>query len=140
MFSKAKIVSTLVTAVWGYFGGWLIWGILLKDFLSEHGGGTTGVMRAEDDMLMLHLILGCIIVAFVFSTIYSKWGSDGFSTSSGITYGIWVGLLIGLGEGMINFAVMDLSDLTGVLVNAGAVVVLYAVMGLLAGMVYNKMG
>jgi len=138
MFSKAKIVSTLVTAVWGYFGGWLIWGTLLKDFLSEHAGGATGVMREMPDMV--NLIIGCIIVAFVFSTIYSKWGSDGFSASSGLTYGIWVGLLIGLGEGLINFAVMDLSDLTGVLVNAGAVVVLYAIMGLLAGMVYNKMG
>ena len=79
-------------------------------------------------------------MAFVFSTIYSKWGSDGYGTTSGITYGIWVGLLIGLGEGMINYAVTDTSDLTGVLINAGAVVVLYAVMGLLAGMVYNKMG
>lgn len=139
MLSKANIVSTLVTALWGYFGGWLIWGTLLKDFLSEHAGGATGVMR-EPMPDMIHLIIGCIIVAFVFSTIYSKWGSDGYSISSGITYGIWVGLLIGLGGGMIDFAVMDVSDLTGVLVNAGAVVVLYAVMGLLAGMVYNKMG
>lgn len=140
MFSKANIISTLVTAVWGYFGGWLIWGILLEGILSEHSGGATGVYRADSDMLMLHLILGCIIVAFVFSTIYSKWGSDGYDTTSGLTYGIWVGLLIGLGEGMINYAVMDISDLTGILINAGAVVVLYAIMGLLAGMVYNKMG
>jgi len=139
MFSKSNIISTLVTAVWGYFGGWLIWGILLADILSEHSGGATGVMRADADMPMLHLILGCIIVAFVFSTIYSKWGSDGYSISSGLTYGIWIGLF-GLGGGMINYAVMDTSDLTGVLINAGAGVVFYAVMGLLAGMVYNKMG
>ena len=138
MFSKANIVSTLVTAIWGYFGGWLTWGILLKDYLSEHAGGATGVMRETPDMV--YLVIGCIIVAFVFSTIYGKWGSDGFGITSGITYGIWVGLLFGLGEGLISYAVMDTSDLTGVLANAGANVVFYAIMGLLAGMVYNKMG
>ncbi|TDI71153.1 MAG: hypothetical protein E2O83_04305 [Bacteroidetes bacterium] len=136
MFSKSNIISTLVTAVWGYFGGWLIWGTLLKDFLSEHAGGATGVMREMPDRV--HLIIGCLIVAFVFSTIYKKWGSDGYSISSGLTYGIWVGLLLGLGEGMIIYAVKDVSDLTGTLVNAGAGVVFYAVMGLLAGLVYNK--
>jgi len=138
MFSKSNIISTLVTAVWGYFGGWLIWGILLKDFLLEHEGGVKGVMRDPPDMV--HLIIGGLIVAFVFSTIYKKWGSEGYSISSGITFGIWVGLLNGLGVGMINYAVMDVSDLTGTLTNAGAGVVFYAVMGLLAGMVYNKMG
>jgi len=138
MFSKAKIVSTLVTAVWGYFGGWLLWGTLVDPMLSEHSGGATGVMREMPDMI--HLVIGCLIVGFVFSTIYSKWGSDGFSASSGLTYGIWVGLFLGLGEGMVNFAVMDVLDLTGTLINAGTYVVFYAVMGLLAGMVYNKMG
>ncbi len=138
MFSKANIVSTLVTAIWGYFGGWLIWGTLLKDFLSEHAGGATGVMRETPDMV--YLVIGCIIVAFVFSTIYSKWGSDGYGTTSGITYGIWVGLLFGLGEGLIGYAVMDTSDLTGALANAGANVLCYAILGLLAVMFYNKMG
>ena len=138
MFSKANIVSTLVTTIWGYFGGWLIWGTVLKDILSEHETGATSVMRETPDMV--YLVIGCIIVAFVSSTIYGKCGSDGFSITSGITYGIWVGLLFGLGEGLINFAVADLSDLTGVLANAGANVVFFAIMGLLAGMVYNKMG
>jgi hypothetical protein len=138
MFSKANIVSTLVTAVWGFFGGWLIWGIIVDPILADYLGGATGVMREMPDMP--YLILGCILVGFIFSTIYSKWGSDGFSTSSGLTYGIWVGLLLGLGEGMVNFAVMDVLDLTGVLINAGTYVVFYAIMGLLAGMVYNKMG
>jgi len=77
-------------------------------------------------------------VAFVFSTIYSKWGSDNYSATSGITFGIWVGLLLGLGEGMINYAIMDVLDLTGILISAGTYVVFYSIMGLLAGLVYNK--
>jgi len=136
MFSKSNIISTLVTAVWGYFGGWLIWGMLVDPILKEHS--VTDVMRSESDMLMLHLIIGCIIVAFVFSTIYSKWGSDNYSATSGITFGIWVGLLLGLGEGMINYAIMDVLDLTGLLISAGTYVVFYSIMGLLAGLVYNK--
>jgi hypothetical protein len=28
MFSKSNLISTLVTAIWGFFGGWLLWGII----------------------------------------------------------------------------------------------------------------
>jgi len=90
MFSKSNIISTLVTAVWGYLGGWLIWGTIFDPILEDHSGGATGLMREMPDMV--HLIIGCIIVGFIFSTIYSKWGSANYNVSSGFTYGILIGL------------------------------------------------
>lgn len=139
MFSKANIVSTLVTALWGYFGGWLIWGMLVDPILTEHtSSAASGIMRDAPDMI--HLIIGCIIVGFIFSSIYNKWGRDNYGASDGLIYGIWIGLLMGLGEGMVNFAVMDMLDLTGTLINAATYAVFYGIMGLLAGLVYGKMG
>jgi len=139
MFSKATIVSTLVTSLYGYFGGWLIWGILVDPILTEHtSAGASGLMRAMPDMM--HLVIGCIIVGFVISSIYRKWGSENYSATSGLTFGIWVGLLLGFGEGMVNFALMDMMDITGILIAGVTYVVFYAIMGLLAGLVYGKMG
>ena len=119
MFSKSNLISTLVTAVWGYFGGWLIWGMLVDPILTEHSTAT-GIMREMPDMV--HLIIGCIIVGFALSTIYSKWANGNFSPTTGMT----------------NFAVMDMLDLTGTLINGVTYVVFYAIMGLLAGLVYQK--
>lgn len=136
MFSKSNIISTLVTAVWGFLGGWLVWGIVFDPILEEHSGAASGVMREAPDMV--HLIIGCLLVGFIFSTIYSKWGSGNFGVSSGFTYGLWIGLFLGLGEGMVNFAVMDVLDITGVFINAVAYLIFYGIMGLLAGLVYSK--
>lgn len=135
MFSKSNLISTLVTAVWGYFGGWLIWGMLVDPILTDHSTAT-GIMREMPDMV--HLIIGCIIVGFALSTIYSKWANGSFSPTTGMTFGVWIGILMGFGEGMVNFAVMDMLDLTGTLINGVTYVVFYAIMGLLAGLVYQK--
>ncbi|MEZ4874275.1 MAG: hypothetical protein R2793_02160 [Flavobacteriaceae bacterium] len=135
MFSKSNLISTLVTAVWGYLGGWLLWGMLMDPILEEHTSGSS-LMREMPDMV--HLIIGCLIVGFAFSTIYSKWANGNYSPTSGIGYGIWIGILLGFGEGLVNFAVMDMLDITGTLLNGLTYIVFYAVMGLLAGLVYQK--
>jgi hypothetical protein len=137
MFTKTNIISALLAAVWGYLGGWILWGIVVDPILMEHSGLASNVMREMPDMV--HLIIGCLIVGLVFSTIYAKWGSSGYGASSGVQYGALVGLLIGLGEGMVNFAVMDMLDLTGTLINAVTYIVFYAIMGLVVGLVYGKM-
>lgn len=136
MFSKSNIISTLVTAVWGYLGGWVIWGMVFDPILSDHSGSATGVMREMPDMV--HLIIGCILVGFIFSAIYGRWGRDNYGVASGLTYGILIGALLGIGEGMVDFSVMNLLDLTGTLINAVAYIIFYAIMGLLAGLVYSK--
>jgi len=36
MFSKTNLISTLATAVWGFLGGYLIWGLILDPFNADH--------------------------------------------------------------------------------------------------------
>jgi len=138
MFSKANLVSTIVTTIWGCAGGFLLWGILADPFLADHLGSATGLMKEPLDVV--HLILGCLVQGFAFSTLYGKWASDGASASNGMNFGIWVGILIGLGGGLINFATGNMLDIVGTLANAVVYVVFFAIMGLLAGLIYNKMG
>ncbi|QNJ97156.1 hypothetical protein [Constantimarinum furrinae] len=136
MFTKANIVSTLVTAVWGFGGGYLLWGILGDPLLSDHLGSATGVMREMPDMF--HLVLGCIIQAFAFSTIYGRWANSEYGMGTGITFGFWVAILMGLGEGLIDYATSNIIDMSGTFINFGIYLVFFLVTGLLAGLVYKK--
>ena len=136
MFSKANIISTIVATIWGFAGGYLLWGVLADPILQDHMGAVTGVMKDPPDFI--HLLIGCLIVAFAFSTIYSKWANGTFSASSGIHLGIWVGVLMGLGSGLINFATSNLMDISGTFINGAIYIVHFAVMGLLVGLIYNK--
>ncbi len=136
MFSKANIISTIVATIWGFAGGYLLWGILADPVLRDHIGSATGIMKDPPDFMVL--ILGCLIQAFAFSTIYSKWANGTFSASSGINLGIWIGVLMGLGSGIIDFATSNMLDLTGTLINGVVYIVHFAVIGLLVGLIYNK--
>lgn len=136
MFSKANLISTLVTAIWSFMGGYVLWGLIGDPFLKEHLGTATGLMKNPPNFGML--ALGCLIQAFVFSTIYSKWARSHHSLVEGAKYGLWIGLLVGYGDGIINFATSNMLDITGSLVNGLIYVIFYAIMGVLASLIYSK--
>ncbi len=137
MFSKANIVSTILTAIWGLGGGFLLWGIIAEPLMADHMT-LSGLIKEEPDMVWL--AIGCIIQAFAFCTIYSKWGASGYSAMSGLTFGLWMGLMVGLGEGLIDFATSNMMDMTGTLMGFAVYLVFFGITGLIAGLVYSKMG
>ncbi|NMH87248.1 hypothetical protein [Flavivirga algicola] len=135
MFTKTNLISTIITAIWGFLGGWLLWGIIGDPMLANHTV-TSGLMKEMPDMAML--AIGCLVVGFAFSTLYSKWARGTHGFSHGIQFGIWIGILIGLGSGLIDHSTSNLLDLSGTLANALIYIVHFAIMGVLASLVYGK--
>ena len=136
MFSKTNLISTIVSTLWAYFGGFLVWVIIATPLMEGHEGTATGVWKEVPDHL--HLVIGCLIFAFAFSTIYSKL-AGGFTISSGVQFGLWIGIMLGFGEGVINLGVANFSDLTGTIISGILSIVFYVIMGALVGLVYNKL-
>ena len=137
MFSKTNLISTLATAVWGFLGGYLLWGILVDPILKDHVM-TQDLYRSDENMDMIHLVIGCIVVGFAISNLYSKWSQGNYGASSGASLGVWIGILIGFGSGIVNYSVMNLLDITGTLIDGVTYVVFFTIMGLISGLVYNK--
>lgn len=136
MFSKTNLISTIVATLWAYFGGFLVWVIIATPLMEGREGTATGVWKEVPDHL--HLVIGCLIFAFAFSTIYSKL-AGGFTISSGVQFGLWVGIMLGFGEGIINLGVANFSDLTGTIISGVLSIVFYVIMGALVGLIYNKL-
>ncbi|RIA08633.1 hypothetical protein OE09_0453 [Flavobacteriaceae bacterium MAR_2010_72] len=136
MLSKTKLLSYLLTSIWAYFGGFLLWGLLGETLLNDHLGSASGVMREMPDHF--HLALGCVILAITFSIIYAKWAQGKHSVSQGLSFGILVGILTGLGSGMIDFSTSNLLTFSGFIINALIYIVYYVVMGILVGFIYSK--
>lgn len=136
MFSKANLISTLATAIWGFFGGYLLWGVIADPILMDHLG--TANVTAKEMPDMMYLAIGCILVGLFFSHIFSKWSRGAKSISQGVEFGIMIGLLIGFGIGFIDYSTVGILDLAGSIINGFIYVVHFAVMGALAGVVYNK--
>lgn len=136
MFSKSNLISTIVTFIWAYLGGYLLWGILGDPYLADHLGIANITIKEMPDMM--YLIIGCLVNAFAFSTIYSKLSGDAHAISKGLDFGIWVGILVGFGGGIIDYSTTGILDLNGTLVNGVIFIVYFAVMGILASLVYGK--
>ncbi|MDX1470041.1 MAG: hypothetical protein R3213_00970 [Flavobacteriaceae bacterium] len=135
MLTKTNLVSTLVTGLWALFGGYLLWGILGETLLAGHEL-TLGLMRENPDFI--HLSIGCLLAGLAFSVLYGKWANGIYTNASGIIFGAWVAVLIGLGEGLITYSTAELLDLSGTLINFGIYFVFYIIMGMLASLIYRK--
>lgn len=131
MFSKSNLISTVVGALWAYFGGMLLWNIL-GSYLFEN--------TSDNTPDQLHLIIACVILAFAFSTIYSKLSGGGHSLSHGAQFGLWVGVFIGFGERWFDYAFQwyELS-LNDAIISGVLNIVFFVILGVLASLVYGKM-
>ena len=135
MFSKTNIIATVVNAIWAFMGGYLLWGIIADPYLAKQTR-ISGVMREAPDFMWL--AIGCIVMAFAFSTIYSKWARGAHGITHGMEFGVWIGILMGLGSGLIDYATANILGLKGTAANALVYIVFFAVMGALASLVYSK--
>ncbi len=135
MFSKTNLISTLVTFLWGFLGGYLLWGIIGDPLLEDHVV-VAGLSRDIPDFAIL--ALGCLIMGFVFSTIYSKWARGTHGISHGLKFGLGIGVFIGFGSGLIDYATANLLDFSGTIINGIIYTIHFSVMGILASLVYGK--
>ena len=85
-----------------------------------------------------HLVLGCIIVAVIFTIVYSKWARGHHSLSQGIQFGLLIGIFAGFGGGLIDFSTSNMLQFSGFLINATVFIVYYVVMGVLASLFMGK--
>ena len=136
MFSKTNLMAYFVTALWAYFGGFLIWGIIGDPLLENHLGSATGLMKDVPDHL--HLVLGCVILAIIFCIIYHKWARGHHNASHGAQFGLLLGLLAGFGSGLIDYSTSNMLVFSGFFINAIMYLVYYIIMGIIASLIYKK--
>ncbi len=117
-----------------YFGlGYVVWGILLMDFMEKNAGTATGVMKAEGEFIWWALIVGNLFSGFALSYVLNKAGS--FSAGAGAATGAVISLLISAGFDFTMLGVSNLWTTTGVLADIGANIVVGAVVGGITGAV-----
>ena len=88
-------------------------------------------------MLLLPLTIGCLIMAYMFSSIYEKWGVGSYNIRNGIQFGVLIGLFFGAGIGLIMYGTEMRITATGHLVDAIFWIVTYAVTGMVTSFVYK---
>jgi hypothetical protein len=115
MFSKPRIIFTFAFFVIIYFFHWVFYTYLAVDFFVSQM--ITDVSRGND-MLLLPLTIVCLIMAYLFLSIYEKWGLGSCNVRSGIQFGVLIALFFGAGIGFVMYGTEMWITATGHLVDA----------------------
>lgn len=136
MSIKKVSIAGLVGAVVSFLLGWLIYGLLLGDFMAEHTNST--FMRAETDMVWWAMVASNIFWALLLAYIFNRWANIS-TAAAGMSAGAIICLLVGLAYALSYYAMSTIyNDLTGLAVDVVAGMVMGGIVGAVIGFVLGK--
>lgn len=132
MNTSKFVIGGLIGGILFFFLGWLIYGMLLMDFMSQHmSAAAAGVMRPEAEWPWWAMITGNFGLGFLLSFVINK--SNVASVSNGAVTGAVVMFLMSFSVNFMMYAQMNLSDLTSIVVDMIASAAIGAVVGSVLG-------
>ena len=136
MNSKKFLIGGIVGGIAFFLLGWLVWGILLMDFMQSHSNSSSGVFRAEADMVWWAMVVGNLAMGFLLSYVLSKASIN--TAGGGIATGAVFGLLWAVAIDCMMYAQVNLYDTTAMIADIGASTVVTGVVGGIIGWVNSK--
>lgn len=130
------LIGGIVGGIAYFLLGWLVYGILLMDFMTNNGGTATGVMKAQGDMIWWALILGNLLSGFALAYVLSKAGVS--SAAAGASVGAVFGLLISAAFDFSMYGTSNIMSMNGMLADIAASTVMSAVVGGIVGWVMGS--
>lgn len=138
MNTNKFLVGGIIGGIAYFLLGWLVWGMLLMDFMHQH---TTEVgkaaMRGEADMVWWAMIAGNLLWGLTLSYIFLKSGVS--SGGAGAGMGAVLGLLISAAINCMLYAQLNAWDTTSMAVDIVANTVVSGIVGGIVGW-YMGMG
>lgn len=136
--SKSTVMNVQKLIIGGIIGGivffllgWLIYGILLMDFMTQHSRSNPEAFRSETEMVWWAMIGGNLMLGMLYSYVIHRIGSKGWS--AGAMTGGTVGFLMSLAYDLMMYAQLDLFGKTALAADVAAAVVIGAITGAVLG-------
>lgn len=128
MGNNKILVAGLAGAVTLFILGWIIYGMLLMDFMAANAGSATGVNKSEDEMSFLWIIIGNLASGYLFAVIFGKYGNIN-TAMAGIQAGALIGLLMGVGVDAVMYATTNMMNMTAMCADVACWIVMSAITG-----------
>lgn len=136
MSIKKITIAGIAGGVVYFLLGWLVYGMLLKDFMASNMNTT--IMRPETEMIWWAMIASNILYGVFFAYIFNRWANI-TTLSAGVTAGGILSLLLGLSMSLGFYAYSTMyGTMTGMAVDIIVSVVMGAIVGGVVGLVLGK--
>lgn len=128
---KKLFMGGITGGVLFFLLGWLIYGILLMSFMTNHPGVAGNISRAEPDFL--YLGIGNLAMGFLMTYIFIKAGVN--SMAAGFMTAAVIGLLMGVGYDCMVYATSTIMSKKAMAADVAASTVMSAITGAIVGAV-----
>jgi hypothetical protein len=128
---KKLLMGGIAGGVAFFLLGWLIYGILLMDFMNNHPGTVGNINKAEPDFM--YLALGNLLMGFLFAYIFVKANVN--SLANGLVTGGIIGALMSAGFNCVMYATTNITSKTAMAADVAGMTIMCAIGGAIIGMV-----
>src|SRR6187401_83513 len=90
--NKQTLLAVIVGFVVSFLLGWLVYGIMLMDYMGAHT--LAGFNKPEDEMSFPGIIVGTLAMVLLFIMLFNKMGAT--DVKKGAMAGLWIGFLVTL--------------------------------------------
>ena len=137
MNPKKFLIGTLVGGIAFFFLGYLIYGLALANFFSQHTVAAAAAMKPKSEIIWWALILGNLASAALLTYVFLRIGN--ISTfGSGAKTGATIGLFFALSVDLVRYATENSFDCTAMFADVLVGIVMFALAGGIIGMVIGK--
>lgn len=136
--TKKLILATLAGSVVQFLLGWLIYGLLLANFMNSHMTHKyEGLMKDMNSGSFIILIfISGLLMSFLIAFIFQRWAKfDKFFM--GLTAGMLIGLFFALTYDVSGYAMMNMFSVTVIIVD---VIVATIITGIVGGVIAWVLG
>jgi hypothetical protein len=128
---KKLLTGGIAAGIAFFLLGWLIYGVLLMDFMANNPGVAKGVNRAQENIQFLYLIAGNLAFGFLLAFVFVKANISGIA--SGLVTGAVIGLLVSVGHDCIMYATTNVASRKEILADVIATTAMWAITGAIVG-------
>jgi hypothetical protein len=130
------LLAALAAGVFYFFGGWVIYGMLLMDFMTANTTFYEGLMKSEEEMNFAALIVSNLVWGLLIALIVFRTGGKSFK--DGAITGLWFGFLLNLSFYAMYAAFMNLYSDTYMAVDMVVGTLFVAIGGGIAGLIIGR--
>jgi len=140
MNTKKFLLGTIVGGISFFLLGYLIYGLALASFFTQHTVNTSGAMKSMNDIIWWALILGNLASGALLTYVFLKLGNiHSFGAGAGV--GGAIGFFLTLSRDLIRYATENSFDHTALMADIVVGIVMSAVAGgIIAATVLGKGG
>ena len=133
--NKKIVIGGIAGGILFFLLGWLVYGILLMDYMNQHTGLKGNVNRTDADMQMIYILAGSVLQGILLAYVLVR--SNVSTLAGGLITGATVGFLISSSVDLTMYGTTYILSKHSILADVIAATAIFAIAGGLVVLIIN---